>query len=94
MLKWSRWRSTWYGHKDILDDEHPGSSSRIEQVHGVLVKLVEVEGVDALLGTHQDVLVVRLWVDPRRCAVDAQRTPVENLPNTQLCQVFGNKELA
>ena len=93
MLKWSRWRSTWYGHKDILDDEHPGSSSRIEQVHGVLVKLVEVEGVDALLCTHQDVLVVRLWVDPRRCAVDAQRTSVENLPKTQLCQFFGNKEL-
>ena len=41
--------------------------------------LVEVEGVDALLGAHQDVLVVRLGVDPRRRAVQLQRAPVEDL---------------
>ena len=43
------------------------------------MELVEVECVDALLGAHQDVLVVRLGVDPRRRAVDPQWTPVENL---------------
>ena len=43
------------------------------------MELVEVECVDALLGAHQDVLVVRLGVDPRCRAVDPQWTPVENL---------------
>ncbi len=43
------------------------------------MELVEVERVDALLGAHQNVLVVRLGVDPRRRAVDVQRTSVENL---------------
>ena len=41
--------------------------------------LVEVERVDALLRAHQDVLVVRLGVDPRRGAVELQGTPVEDL---------------
>ena len=43
------------------------------------MELVEVERVDALLGAHQDVLVVRLGVDPRRGAVDPQRATVEHL---------------
>jgi hypothetical protein len=43
------------------------------------VQLVEVEGVDALLGPDQNVLVVSLGVDPRRRAVDAKGATVENL---------------
>ena len=43
------------------------------------MQLVEVERVDALLGAHQDVLVVSLRVDPRGGAVDAERAAVENL---------------
>ena len=62
-----------------LDDEHPDCPPGVEEVHGVLVELVEVERVDALLGAHQDVLVVRLRVDPRRRAVDPQRATVEHL---------------
>ena len=62
-----------------LDDEHPDGPPGVEEVHGVLVELVEVERVDALLGAHQDVLVVRLGVDPRRGAVDPQRATVEHL---------------
>ena len=43
------------------------------------MELVEVEGVDALLGAHEDVLVPGVWVDPAGGAVDLQRTPVEHL---------------
>ena len=67
-----------------LDDEHPDRPPGVEQVHGVLVELVQVERVDALLGAHQDVLVVRLRVDPRRSAVDPQGATVENLEKRKL----------
>ena len=43
------------------------------------MELVEVERVDALLGANEDVLVVRLRVDPRGRAVDPQRATVEHL---------------
>ena len=43
------------------------------------MELVEVEGVDALLSAHEDVLVPGVWVDPAGGAVDLQRTPVEHL---------------
>ena len=66
-----------------LDDEHPDGPPGVEEVHGVLVELVEVERVDALLGAHQDMLVVRLRVDPRRRAVDPQRAAVEHLGKKQ-----------
>ena len=53
-----------------LYHEHPDSPLGTEKIHHILVQLVEVEGVDALLGPHQDVLVPRLWVDPAGRAVD------------------------
>ena len=62
-----------------LDDKHPHSPPRVEKVHGVLVQLVKVEGVDALLGAHEDVLVVSLRVYPGRSAVDPEGAAVENL---------------
>ena len=43
------------------------------------MNLVEVEGVDPFLSPNQNVLVVRLRVDPRRRAMDLQRTTVEHL---------------
>ena len=50
-------------HHDVLDDKHPDSPARVEQVHGILVELIEVKRVDPLFGPHQDVLVVCLRMD-------------------------------
>ena len=50
-------------HHDVLDDKHPDRPTRVEQVHGVLVELIEVKRVDPLLSPHQDVLVVCLRMD-------------------------------
>ena len=43
------------------------------------MELVQVEGVDPLLGPHEDVLVPGLGVDPAGRAVDLQRAAVEDL---------------
>ena len=51
------------------------------------MNLVEVEGVDPLLSPYQNGLVVRLRVDPRRRAMDLQRTTVEHLERKmKICQ--------
>ena len=43
------------------------------------MQLVQVEGVDALLGPHEDVLVPGVGMDPAGGAGDLQRTSVEHL---------------
>ena len=43
------------------------------------MQLVEVERVDSLFGSNQDVLVVGLWMDPRGRAMDTEGTAIENL---------------
>ena len=42
------------------------------------MQLIEVEGVDALLSPHQDVLVPGVGVDPTCCTVDFQRATIEH----------------
>merc|ERR1719285_36154 len=65
-------------HHDVLDDKHPDRPTRVEQVHGVLVELIEVKRVDPLFSPHQDVLVVRLRMNPTCRAVDIEGTSVEH----------------
>ena len=52
-----------YMYYTCLDDKHPDGPARVEQVHGVLVELVEVKRIDPLLGSYQDMLVVCLGMD-------------------------------
>ena len=61
-----------------LDDKHPDSSPGVEQVHHVLVQLIEVEGVDPLLRSNQNVLVPGVGMNPARGAVDLQWTPIKH----------------
>ena len=61
-----------------LDDKHPDSSPGVEQVHHVLVQLIEVEGVDPLLRSNQNVLVPGVRMNPARGAVDLQWTPIKH----------------
>ncbi len=67
------------GQLCTFDDRHPDGAPREEQMEEGVVKLIEVERVEALLGADEDVLVARLGMDPRRRAVDAERAPVEDL---------------
>ena len=61
-----------------LDNKHPDSSPGVEQVHHVLVQLIQVEGVDPLLRSNQNVLVPGVGMDPARGAVDLQWTPIKH----------------
>ena len=46
------------------------------------MQLVEVEGVDALLCPHKDMLVPGVRVNPTCCAVDLERTTIEHFGET------------
>ena len=54
------------------------------------MQLVQVEGVDPLLGPHEDVLVPGVGVHPAGRAVDLQRTTVEHLGETGAHVHFGS----
>ena len=53
------------------------------------MQLVQVEGVDALLGPHQDVLVPGVGVDPAGGARDLQRTSIEHFREARTHVNFG-----
>lgn len=46
------------------------------------MQLIEIEGVQALFGGDENVLIACLRVDPRRGAVDAERAAVEHFRET------------
>ena len=53
-------------HHDVLHDVEPSAATSVEQIHGAVVDVVEVEGVNALLGADQNDLVIRLRVNLKK----------------------------
>ena len=66
-----------------MADMKPNRPPIVQQIHGQLMQLIQIQRIQPLLTGKQDMLIPRHRMDPRGGAVDVQRTFVENLGETR-----------